>query len=151
MVVVLKPEDYFMGVACLSAFRSKDKDTKVGACIVSKDQCIVGIGYNEFANHCEGLNVTKKHNVVHAAVNAILNKNSADVNGCTMYTTHFPCSHCAKLIIQSQIGEIVYLSVPEEASKPKFVASQCMLESAKIQCRPFTADQHLISFKFDPK
>lgn len=138
-----------MGVACLSARRCKDTDTKGGACIVNKDQCIVGIGYNEFANHCKDLVLTKKHNVVHAAANAILNKNSADVKGCTMYTTLFPCSHCTRLIIQSQISEIVYLSFSEKP-KPRFLASKLMLDSAKVHCRQFTADQQLITLKFDP-
>ncbi|MFW6284932.1 MAG: deoxycytidylate deaminase, partial [Bacillota bacterium] len=39
---------YFMGVAELSAMRSKDPSTQVGACIVNKKKRIVGIGYNGF-------------------------------------------------------------------------------------------------------
>uniref|UniRef100_A0A1X7T9A4 dCMP deaminase n=1 Tax=Amphimedon queenslandica TaxID=400682 RepID=A0A1X7T9A4_AMPQE len=39
--------------------------------------------------------------VCHAELNAILNKNSADVKGCTIYVALFPCNECAKLIIQS--------------------------------------------------
>lgn len=39
--------------------------------------------------------------VCHAEMNAIMNKNSADVKGCTMYVALFPCNECAKLIIQS--------------------------------------------------
>ena len=31
-------DEYFMGVAELSAMRSKDPNTQVGACIVSQDQ-----------------------------------------------------------------------------------------------------------------
>lgn len=45
--------------------------------------------------------------VCHAELNAIMNKNSADVKGCTMYVALFPCNECSKLIIQA--GE----SVPE--------------------------------------
>ena len=37
-------DDYFMSVAFLSAMRSKDPSTQVGACIVNKDKRIVGIG-----------------------------------------------------------------------------------------------------------
>ena len=37
-------DDYFMSVAFLSAMRSKDPSTQVGACIVNKDNRIVGIG-----------------------------------------------------------------------------------------------------------
>ena len=37
-------DDYFMSVAFLSAMRSKDPSTQVGACIVNPDKRIVGIG-----------------------------------------------------------------------------------------------------------
>lgn len=39
--------------------------------------------------------------VCHAELNAIMNKNSADVKSCTMYVALFPCNECAKLIIQA--------------------------------------------------
>jgi dCMP deaminase len=39
-------DEYFMGVAMLSAHRSKDPNTQVGACIVNDRNRIVGIGYN---------------------------------------------------------------------------------------------------------
>ena len=41
-------DEYFMGLALLSAQRSKDPNSKVGACIVNSDHKIVGIGYNGF-------------------------------------------------------------------------------------------------------
>jgi deoxycytidylate deaminase len=37
-------DDYFMGVAFLSAMRSKDPSTQVGACLVDGENKIVGIG-----------------------------------------------------------------------------------------------------------
>ena len=37
-------DDYFMGVAFLSAMRSKDPSTQVGACLVDTENKIVGIG-----------------------------------------------------------------------------------------------------------
>lgn len=37
-------DDYFMGVAFLSAMRSKDPSTQVGACLVDQENKIVGIG-----------------------------------------------------------------------------------------------------------
>ncbi|CAN0351998.1 unnamed protein product, partial [Laminaria digitata] len=45
-------DDYFMSVAFLSAMRSKDPSTQVGACIVNQDKRIVGIGYNGFPMGC---------------------------------------------------------------------------------------------------
>ncbi len=42
-----------------------------------------------------------------------MNKNSADVKGCTMYVALFPCNECAKLIIQAgeSVSELVFLCV----------------------------------------
>ena len=48
-------DEYFMGVAILSSYRSKDPSTKVGACIVNEDKRIIGIGYNGFPYGCSGL------------------------------------------------------------------------------------------------
>ena len=52
----------------------------------------------------------KQMYVVHAAVNAILNKNSLDLKDCIMYSTRFPCNECAKPIIQSGIQKVYYTS-----------------------------------------
>ena len=41
-----------MGVAKLSAMRSKDPSTQVGACIVSEDNKILSMGYNGFPKGC---------------------------------------------------------------------------------------------------
>ena len=40
-------DGYFMGVAMLSAQRSKDPNTQVGACIVSKDNKISYVKYRD--------------------------------------------------------------------------------------------------------
>ena len=47
--------------------------------------------------------------VCHAELNAIMNKNSADVHDCTIYVALFPCNECAKLIIQSGIREVRWI------------------------------------------
>ena len=112
-------DQYFMGVALLSAKRSKDPSTQVGACVVNQDKRIIGIGYNGFPTGCSddvfpwgktdenSLN-TKYPYVVHAEPNAILNCTS-NIKGATLYVTLFPCNECAKLIIQSGIKHIVYI------------------------------------------
>ena len=41
-------DEYFMGVAEMSARRSKDPSTQVGACIVSPENKILSMGYNGF-------------------------------------------------------------------------------------------------------
>lgn len=111
--------EYFMEIAKLSAKRSKDPSTQVGACIVNNENKIVGIGYNGFPNGInddelswsrEGdyLN-TKYPYVCHAELNAIMNCTLLP-KGCTIYVTLFPCNECAKLIIQSGIKKVIYLS-----------------------------------------
>ncbi len=111
-------DEYFMGVALLSAKRSKDPNSQVGACIVDENKRIVAMGYNGFPNGCcdddlpwerEGKFLDVKYPyVVHAELNAILNAN-ASVRGCTLYVALFPCNECAKAIIQSGIKHIYYL------------------------------------------
>ncbi len=112
-------DEYFMGIASLSALRSKDPNTQVGACIVDDDMKVVSIGYNGMPkgldedqlswNKGEGLD-SKYLYVCHAEMNAILNtRNGSALKGCTLYVTLFPCENCAKAIIQSGIKEVVYL------------------------------------------
>ena len=45
-------DEYFMGIALLSAKRSKDPSTQVGACTVNSEKKIVGLGYNGFPIGC---------------------------------------------------------------------------------------------------
>ena len=45
-------DQYFMGVAMLSAQRSKDENTQVGACIVNKENKILSMGYNGMPTGC---------------------------------------------------------------------------------------------------
>ncbi|XP_014259222.1 deoxycytidylate deaminase isoform X2 [Cimex lectularius] len=112
-------DDFFMAAAFLAAERSKDPVTQVGACIVNDDKKIVGLGYNGMPTGChdsvfpwgknDGLD-NKKLYVCHAEMNAVLNKNTVDVKGCKIYVALFPCNECAKIIIQSGIKEVIYMS-----------------------------------------
>ena len=106
---VLSWDQYFMGMAHLSAKRSKDPNTRVGACIVNPQKRVVGLGYNGFPYGCEDEEFpwdrdgefleTKYPYVVHAELNAILNS-IQDLHGCTLYVSLFPCNECAKAIIR---------------------------------------------------
>ena len=46
-------DQYFMGVALLSAQRSKDPGSQVGACIVNQDNRILSVGYNGMPTGCQ--------------------------------------------------------------------------------------------------
>jgi len=72
--------------------------------------------------------------VCHAEVNAVLNKNSSDVKDCTIYVALFPCNECAKVIIQSGIKTVVYLS-DEKAKKLKTIAAKKMFDAAGVTYR----------------
>lgn len=82
--------------------------------------------------------------VCHAELNAILNKNSFDVKGCTMYVALFPCNECAKLIIQSGISEVVYVS-DKYRDKDKMKASRKLMDMAKVQYRYYHLPSSILS------
>lgn len=141
-------DEYFMGVAVLSSKRSKDPSTTVGACIVNPKKRIVGIGYNGFPYGCDDneypwgrdqsdyLNCKYPY-VVHAEPNAILNS-TCPLDNCTIYVTLFPCNECAKLIIQSGIKEVVYMSDKYNGTDSN-IASKRMLNSANVKFRQMKA------------
>ncbi len=146
-------DEYFMGVALLSAMRSKDDSSQVGACIVNEKKRIVGMGYNGLPFGCDDdkfswdregdfLN-TKYPYVVHAEPNAILNS-KGDLDGAKIYVTLFPCNECAKLIIQSGIKEVVYLSDKYEGSDSD-IASKKMFDASGVKYWKF--DDILIEVK----
>ena len=151
-------DDYFMGVAFLSAQRSKDPNTQVGACIVDANKCIIGIGYNGFPRGCSddclpwartGTNeLHKKYPyVVHAEVNAILNKCSASVRGASIYVALFPCNECCKVIIQSGVKEVVFLhDTYHDTDACK--ASRIMFKMAGVKVRQYTPDRNEIVIDF---
>ena len=135
-------DDYFMSVALLSGKRSKDPNTQVGACIVNKNNVIESIGYNGLPKGCsddefpwekegEMLN-TKYPFVVHAELNAILNAKGKDLSGCKIYVALFPCNECAKIIIQSGIKHIIYLS-DKYANSENNIASRRLFDECGVK------------------
>lgn len=72
--------------------------------------------------------------VCHSEMNAILNRISSDVRGCTLYVTLFPCNQCAKIIIQAGIAEVVYYD-DKHFFKIETEASKLMLEKAGVKTR----------------
>jgi len=167
-------DDYFMGIALLSAQRSKDPGLRTGACLVSADRKIVGIGYNGFPLQCpddalpwegaeqiaaaaaggamvmgEDMLATKYPYVCHAELNAIVNSHMTDLRGCEMYVTTFPCNECAKLIIQSRIRRLKYLDDPHH-DDPVWVAARRLFALAKVHCTPVRPQRPLITLTLQP-
>lgn len=137
---------YFMGVAMLSAERSKDNNTQVGACIVSPHNKILSMGYNGMPTGCDDDRMpwerrgtpldTKYLYVCHAELNAILNYGGGSLKGARIYTTLFPCNECTKAIIQSGIAEVVYYS-DKYADTDSTIAAKRMLDMVGITYRQY--------------
>jgi len=139
-------DQYFMGIAKLSAMRSKDPNTQVGSCIVGDDNRILSIGYNGTPNgyadgdfpwdrEGEPLN-TKYLYVCHAEMNAIINYRGSrhELENAKIYVDLFPCNECAKLIIQAGIKEVIYLS-DKYANLDSFIASKKLFDSCGVKYR----------------
>ena len=143
-------DQYFMGIAMLSAERSKDPNTQVGACIVGSDNRILSVGYNGMPQGCEdddmpwgrdGAALESKYMFVcHAELNAILNyRGSRNFKDARLYVTLFPCNECAKAIIQSGIKEIIYGSDKYHGTDST-LASKKMFDLTGIKYRRFEPD-----------
>jgi dCMP deaminase len=118
----LSLDDYFMGIARVVAKRSTCLHRQVGAVIVKGKQ-IVSTGYNGAPSghpHCLDIGCAR-HGVpsgqrselcrgAHAEQNAInfAARYGISIEGATLYTTHYPCSWCAKSLVNAGIASVVY-------------------------------------------
>lgn len=143
-------DEYFMEIAKLSARRSKDPSRQVGACIVSEDNRILSIGYNGAPNgfpdeympwgkdkQTEEL-YRKFFYSCHAEMNAIVNFRGSkkDLEKAKIYLDLFPCNECAKIIIQSGIKEVIYLS-DEDDGKDTNTAAKMLFKTCGVSYRQF--------------
>ncbi|MDR1815343.1 MAG: cytidine/deoxycytidylate deaminase family protein [Clostridiales Family XIII bacterium] len=117
-------DEYFMGIAKLTAERSTCMRRQVGAVIV-QDKHIVATGYNgapRGIDHCAerggclreelGIPSGERHELcraLHAEQNAIIQAATFghSIEGSTIYITHQPCIICAKMIINAGIEKII--------------------------------------------
>jgi dCMP deaminase len=123
--------DAFMDTAARFADLSSAKRLQVGAVVV-KDNRIISIGYNGmpsgWTNECEkrvytlsgvteyldedgsSYRLVTKDEVIHAEANAILKlaRDGESGNGASLFCTHAPCIHCAKLIHGAGIDQVYY-------------------------------------------
>ena len=138
-------DEYFMSIALLSSLRSKDGNTKVGACIVSDDHKVLSLGYNGMPLGVSDEEIpwagskenkpyleTKYPYVCHAELNAMLNSGGSNLEGCKVYVALFPCNECAKAIIQSGIKEVIYIS-DKYRNTDSVRASKRMFDAAGVK------------------
>ena len=141
-------DQYFMGIALMSAHRSKDPNTQVGACIVDQNNKILSIGYNGMPRGCNDDEMpwerdgemldTKYAYVCHAELNAILNYGGGSLEGAKVYVTLYPCNECAKAIIQCGIKEVIYKS-DKYMDSAATIASKRMFDMAGVNYRQYVS------------
>lgn len=143
-------DEYFMYIAKITALRSKDPHTKVGAVIVSKDNKVMSIGYNGAPRNFDDNKVPwnrdntlpyteqKYAYMCHAEMNAVVNYGGSmkDFKDSTVYVTLFPCNDCAKLLSQIGVSRIVYLEDTHHG-EPIYEASRIILAECKIPYEQF--------------
>ncbi len=150
-------DEYFMGVAALSAMRSKDPSTQVGACIVSENNKILSMGYNGLPIGCSddefpwaregGSEYDKKYAyVVHSELNAILNYRGGSLDGSKLYVTLFPCNECAKALIQAGIRTVIY-GDDKYADTDMVRASKRMFDAAGVRYYRYSVTGRVIDIK----
>jgi dCMP deaminase len=106
---------------------SEDPSRKVGAVVVGKENCIISTGYNglprgiiaDAEKHFDRTDGRKYHWLEHAERNAIFNaaRNGISTDRTTIYCNLFPCSDCARAIIQSGISTLVTREVPKDEDR----------------------------------
>lgn len=137
--------EYFMTIAELVSKRSTCLRRQVG-CILVKDKRILSTGYNGAPSgipHCEEVGCLRenippgeRHELcrgLHAEQNAIIQAATFGVNitGSTLYSTHQPCSVCAKMLVNAGIKKIIIKEgYPDKLAKE-------ILHSANIEVVKF--------------
>jgi dCMP deaminase len=119
----ISKNEYFMEIASVVSKRSTCIKRKVGAVLV-KDSHILSTGYNGAPSglkHCTPETCVRKNlrsgekpelcRGVHAEINCIIQAaiHGTSIKGdTTLYSTHFPCMSCFKMIINAKINELIY-------------------------------------------
>jgi dCMP deaminase len=138
--------DAFMDTAERFAQLSSATRLKVGAVVV-KDNRIISIGYNGmpsgWTNECEELilhsddtvTTKTKDEVIHAEANAILKlaRDGERGNGSSLFCTHAPCIHCAKLIHGAGIDKVYYRDTYRDSIGLEFL-EKCNIEIERVTC-----------------
>ncbi|MAF24541.1 deoxycytidylate deaminase [bacterium] len=110
-------EKYALSLAQASSLRSEDPYVQVGACVLRKDNSIIGVGYNgappgidiDWSNRDE-----RRKRVIHAEVNAL--RYASPGEGYLLACTHLPCNDCLKMIASYGIKKVIFGEVYERDS-----------------------------------
>lgn len=132
-----KLDKVFINIAKETSTLSHCVRSKVGAVLVLNGN-IISFGYNGtpsgMSNNCEENDVTLPY-VIHAEINVILKaaKTGNSVDGSTLYLTLSPCIDCSKVILQSGIKRVVYLTEYRNLDGVNFLKQFIQVEQYDIQ------------------
>lgn len=134
----------FLELATLIATWSKDS-TKVGAIAVGSDKEIISTGYNGpprgVADTIERVGLPSSENpeklfwCSHAEENLVAHaaRRGLPLLNATVYVTHYPCSTCARLLIQSGVSRVCVGSGNTKMNPREFQVASEMFEEVKCQ------------------
>lgn len=122
-------DEKYMGLAWIHAAFSKDPSTQVGAQIVSSDNFPLGSGYNGPPRRMRDDQViwdrppkdkpdelSKYDLITHAERNAVKHSCGGDLSDATLYVTALPCPACMKMLVEEEIGKVVYYDYQSSTS-----------------------------------
>lgn len=130
-------DHYFMEIASVISTRSTCLRRQVGALMVL-DKRILSTGYNGAPgglSHCleigclrQQMNIPsgERHELcrgIHAEQNAIIQAavHGVAINGSVLYSTHYPCSQCAKMLVNAGVKSLVLKdNYPDDLAKALF-------------------------------
>jgi len=116
-------DHYFMNIAIEVSRRSTCTRRQIGAILVSDDGMIKSTGYNGNPRglpHCKEIGCIRDKlgiksgtrletcTAVHAEQNALIQAGT-NARGSTLYSTIVPCPICARMILNAQVGRVVYI------------------------------------------
>lgn len=133
-----KWDQRFFNLALHVSEWSKDPRTVVGAVVVNDQKQVIGLGFNGFPRGVKDTperyidRPTKQLFVSHAEQNA-LDSCFSDPRGATLYSSLFPCFHCAKSIIQRGIKRVVTTQPLQEGAPHHFEVSQTMFSESGVE------------------
>jgi len=143
----LSKDDYYMGLALMTAARSTCLSRHVGAVIVDHDG-VISTGYNgppRGLKHCaelggcqrkkaksgEGMDLCR---AVHAELNAIIQaaRTGVSLRNTSMYCIYSPCRSCMGAIINAGIDMVYYMKQYSDYEIPKQMADETGVTLIKV-------------------
>lgn len=133
-----KWNEYYMGFAKHAATMAKHT-TKVGAVLVGPDGEVRLTGYNGVPRGVEdtpervsGSSRHMWHSHAEANLIAFAAREGIRTSGCSVYVTHFPCSSCARALIQAGIDKVYVGDGTTTMPSEEFVVAEVMFDEAGV-------------------